>query len=313
MKLLITGGTGTLGKELTKRLHLTQERLVIFSRDEFKQSEMQKTFPEGGVKGLRYFLGDIRDIDRLKLAFKDIEYVIHAAALKRIEQCEYNPSESLQTNVLGSWNVIKAAIECNVKKVIFVSTDKAPNASTMYGASKLMSERLFISANNLGKTRFSCVRYGNVTGSRGSVFDLWNKQASERKPLTITDKRMTRFFWSIEEAGQFVLKRLDEMQGGEIFLPKMQGFSVLELAQKISPNVVETGIRGLEKMHETLLTEEEARSCYELDDHYIIYPESHDWSKNMVQKGVKVPEDFKLTSNKFLTSDLVLKNEGRES
>lgn len=313
LRILITGATGSLGKQLVKKLHLTQERVVAFSRDELKQSEMEKVFPEGGEKGLRYFIGDVRDFERLKKAFSGIEFVIHAAAMKRIESCEYNPVEALKTNVLGSLNVINAAIETGVKKVILVSTDKAPNASTLYGASKLMAERLFVSSNNLGSTRFSVVRYGNVTGSRGSVFDLWQEQKAAGKPLTVTDKRMTRFFWTLEEASQFVLRRLNDMQGGEIFLPKMTGYSVREMAEKISTNIVETGLRGIEKLHETLLTDEEARCTYDCDEYYTIMPEHHEWSKNLTAIGKPVTKDFKYTSQVNVHSDLCLHNEGIES
>lgn len=304
MSILITGGTGTLGKELIRQLQFidAEQRICVFSRDEFKQAELKKIYPEGGAKGLRYFIGDVRDYERLKTAFKGVDTVIHAAAMKRIEVCEYDPQEALLTNTIGSYNVIRAAIENNVSKCIFISTDKAPAASTMYGATKLCAERLFIGSNNLGKTKFSVVRYGNVMGSRGSVKELWEKQVIAGEPITVTDKRMTRFFWTIQEAASFVLHKIDIMQGGEIFLPVMKSYSIYEMAKEISENIIETGIRGIEKLHETLLTEEEVNFCYYMQEqtapieYYTIYPFQHDWCKEIKIKGVKVHKNFTLAS-----------------
>lgn len=299
--ILITGGTGTLGKELLKRSQKFY-KTIVYSRDELKQAQMRTNFPEGGPSGIRYFIGDVRDKKRLLQAMKGVDLVIHAAAMKRIETCEYNPQEAIQTNIIGSQNVCEAAIESGVKKCILVSTDKAPNASTLYGATKLAAERIFIASNNLGTTRFSVVRYGNVIGSRGSVFELWEKQKSENQPITITNNEMTRFFWKIEEAALFVLTMLDVMKGGEIFLPKMKGFKIRELAETFSDNIKEIGLRGIEKMHEILMTEEEARECYDQGWYYIVYPSVHDWCQVIEKKGAKVPDNFSLISKDFKSS-----------
>lgn len=300
INILITGGTGTLGKALVKKLLQNKEvnKIVVLSRDEFKQFEMKKDFPEGGEKGLRYFIGDIRDRDRLIKAFKGIGVVIHTAAMKQIDTCEYNPNECLKTNVIGTQNVIDACIANNVAKAIFISTDKAPNSTTIYGASKLVSERLFINANT-PTNKFSCVRYGNVLGSRGSIIPKWAEMAQEGKTLGVTDFKMTRFFWTIDEASQFIISISSAMEGGEIFLPNMNSYHMLAIAMKIGKgNVEEIGMRGYEKLHEILLTKEEVRNCYENDGCYVIYPFQHDWCNELVKRGNKVKDNFEYISNK---------------
>ena len=298
MNILITGGTGTLGKALVQHLEPHCDRLIVFSRDEYKQYEMKKQFPEGGERGLRYFVGDIKDEERLYWAFKDVDVVIHTAAMKHIDVAEYNPSEVIHNNVLGTLNVARMCAKRKVDKAIFISTDKAPASSTLYGATKLCGERLWISCNNLGSTKFSCVRYGNVIGSRGSVFSKWEELAAKGEPLPITHPEMTRFFWTINEAARFVFLVAEVMKGGELFLPKMKSYKIIDLAKKISDNIKIIGLRGYEKLHETLLCEEEIRNCWEAKDYFIVYPFFHDWAKELYlhHDAIQVPSNFTYTS-----------------
>jgi UDP-N-acetylglucosamine 4,6-dehydratase len=298
MKLFITGGSGTLGHELVRQLHQTADRVVVFSRDEQKHFEMAKEFPEGGEHGLRYMIGDVRDAKRLTQAMKGCDYVIHAAAIKHVPVAEYNPQECMQTNIIGSANVVEACNQVKIQKCIMISTDKAVNPENFYGASKLCMEKIAVASNNLGKCRFSVVRYGNVIGSKGSVLPKWLELYQKGFPLPITDERMTRFWISIKDAARFVLSKFDIMQGGEIFIPKIQSKTMLQLAREYFPDAVieETGIRSGEKLHESLINREDARNCYENDDYYTIYPLFHNWTKDMQKIGKKLPENFTLTS-----------------
>jgi UDP-N-acetylglucosamine 4,6-dehydratase len=276
--VLITGGTGSLGGKLTEvflRNH-PPKKLIIFSRDELKQSEMRQAFPDDRFECMRYFIGDVRDRDRLYRAFDGVDVVIHAAALKQVPTAEYNPLETIRTNVLGAANVIDAAIDCNVSSVIAISTDKAANPINLYGATKLCSDKLFVAGNNyvgVRRTRFAVVRYGNVFGSRGSVVPLYLK-LRETGRLPITDERMTRFWITLDQAANFVLGCLRRMEGGEIFIPKIPSMHILDLARAIGPNChVDTiGIRPGEKLHEVMVPEDEARNSLEFDDFYAILP-----------------------------------------
>jgi UDP-N-acetylglucosamine 4,6-dehydratase len=276
--VLITGGTGSFGKMLTRVL-LEQHpprKLIVFSRDELKQFEMAQTFSEERYPAIRYFIGDVRDRDRLYRAFDGVDVVIHAAALKQVPAAEYNPIEAIRTNVLGAANVIDAAIDRKVKSVIALSTDKAANPINLYGATKLCSDKLFVAGNHYSGahgTRFGVVRYGNVVGSRGSVVPFFLKMR-ETGRLPITDERMTRFWITLEQAVAFVLRCLDRMGGGEIFVPKIPSMRIVDLARAIGVkcqfDVV--GIRPGEKLHEVMITPDDARNCLEFDDHYAILP-----------------------------------------
>ena len=298
MKLFISGGSGTLGLELVRQLYQTAERLVVFSRDEQKHVEMMKTYPDTGEKGIRYMIGDVRDTNRLAQAMRGCEYVIHAAAMKHVHIAEYNPQEASRTNIIGSMNVVDACNMAGVKKCVMVSTDKAVNPENTYGATKLCMEKLAIASNNLGKCRFSVVRYGNVIGSKGSVLPKWEERYRQGLPLQITDLRMTRFWISIEEAAKFILHKLEIMQGGEIFVPNITSKTMLQLAKQHFKDAVieETGIRPGEKLHESLINAEDARNCYRTDDYYTIYPIIHDWTSKIPITGHKLNEDFRLRS-----------------
>jgi UDP-N-acetylglucosamine 4,6-dehydratase len=302
MNILITGGTGTLGRAIVSQLlrdYYNINKIIVLSRGEIAQQEMKNEFPPGRGAGLRYFIGDVRDRDRLNTAFRGVDVVIHAAAIKSVDVSEYNPTEVIETNIGGTINVISAAVKNQVKKAILVSTDKAPYPTTLYGATKFVAERLFINANILNPTIFSCVRYGNVIGSRGSILPKWRALAEKGKPLPITHFGMTRFFWKISEAAKFILTILDHMEGGEIFIPKMKACVVSEMARGISNNLEEIGIRGYEKLHETLITEEELRFAYECVDHFIVYPFQHDWKENLNKKGKLVPKNFSYSSKDY--------------
>ena len=278
-RILITGGTGSFGKRYIKNLlaeYPNIKRLVIFSRDELKQYNMSNRFNEKDYPGIRYFLGDIRDLGRLRMALKGIDYVFHAAALKHVPLCEYNPFEAVKTNIIGSQNVIEASINENVKKVIALSTDKAAAPTSLYGATKLTSDKLFISANNYtGKNdiKFSVVRYGNVFGSRGSVVPTFLKLKSSGF-LPITDKKMTRFNITLSQGVNFVLKSFDKMWGGEIFVPKIPSYRIMDVAKAIAPtatiNII--GVRPGEKIHEEMISKSDSTLCAEFDDHYVILP-----------------------------------------
>ena len=282
--VLITGGTGSFGKKFVEivlaRYH--PQKLIVFSRDELKQFEMREHFSEARYPCLRYFIGDVRDRERLYRAFDGVDYVVHAAALKQVPAAEYNPLEAIKTNVLGAANVIDAAIDRNVKKVIALSTDKAANPINLYGATKLCSDKLFVSANNYSGahgTRFSAVRYGNVVGSRGSVIPFFLKMRATGV-LPITDPRMTRFWITLEQGVGFVLARLDNMQGGEIFVPKIPSMRITDLAQALAPECQTTivGIRPGEKLHEVMVPEDDAHHTVEYDTYYAILPAFHEWS-----------------------------------
>jgi UDP-N-acetylglucosamine 4,6-dehydratase len=275
--ILITGGTGSFGKKYTQTL-LTRykpRRLIIYSRDELKQYEMQQHFNE---PCMRYFLGDVRDADRMKQAMNGVDFVIHAAALKQVPAAEYNPMECIKTNIHGAENVIKAALACNVRKVIALSTDKAANPVNLYGATKLASDKLFVAANNVSgghQTRFSVVRYGNVVGSRGSVVPFFQKLVADgATELPITDEGMTRFWITLQQGVDFVLKNFSRMQGGEIFVPKIPSVRIVDVARAIAPNLPfkHVGIRPGEKLHETMCPRDDSHITLEFEDHFVIKP-----------------------------------------
>lgn len=276
--ILITGGTGSFGHELTRILleHFTPNKIIIFSRDEFKQYNMQHIFPPSKYSCMRYFIGDIRDYSRLKYAFSDIDIIFHAAALKQVPTLEYNPTEAIKTNIYGAENVIRAAIRNNVKKVVAISTDKSVNPVNLYGATKMCFERLFIAANNLSGhdgTQFSVLRYGNVLGSRGSVVPIFMKQR-ESGVLTITDPNMTRFTLTLRDAIYFVLNCYSVMIGGEIFVPKIPSYNIMQLANIIGPNCEKKiiGIRPGEKLHEYMIGNGESYLALDCKEFYIITP-----------------------------------------
>ena len=283
--ILITGGTGTLGKALTRRIlgdYPNVKRLVIFSRDELKQFEMSADFNLSDYPNIRYFLGDMRDLDRLKRALEDIDYVIHAAALKQVPAAEYNPTEFIKTNIIGAQNLIEACIDSNVSGVVALSTDKAAAPINLYGATKLCSDKLFVAANRYTGKRalsFCVVRYGNVMGSRGSVIPFFLKQAKSGT-LTITDKEMTRFNISLEEGVDMVLWALKNSNKGEIFVPKIPSYRITDLAEAIGPNCrrTEIGIRPGEKIHEEMITISDSLSTVDLGGYYAILPSSGDHS-----------------------------------
>jgi UDP-N-acetylglucosamine 4,6-dehydratase len=305
--ILITGGTGSFGKKYTEFLlkNYSPNKIIIYSRDELKQYEMAHVFNE---KCMRYFIGDVRDKDRLKKAMEDVDYVIHAAALKHVPVAEYNPMECIKTNVNGAQNVIECAIENEVEKVIALSTDKAAAPINLYGATKLASDKLFIAANNLvgkRKTRFSVVRYGNVIGSRGSVVPFFVKLIKEgRKKLPITHKDMTRFLITLEQGVKFVLKNFERMQGGEIFVPKISSMKLIDLAKALCPECEfeEIGIRPGEKLHEVMITRDDR--CIEFKDHFVIKPTIQfitpvDYRVNKLgEKGIEKEIGFEYASNK---------------
>ncbi len=304
--ILVTGGTGSFGKKFTEIVlsGYKPRKLIIFSRDELKQFEMRQQFSEERYKCIRYFIGDVRDRDRLYRAFDGVDIVVHAAALKQVPAAEYNPSEAVKTNVLGAMNVIDAAIDRNVKQVIALSTDKATNPINLYGATKLCSDKLFVAANNYSGhhgTRFSIVRYGNVIGSRGSVIPFFLKMR-ETGVLPITDERMTRFWITLEQGVDFVLASLERMRGGEIFVPKIPSMRVTDLARAVAPEceIKIVGIRPGEKLHEVMVPEDDARHTLEYDDHFAILPTFHEWSAEayIAENGGKpCPEGFRYSSD----------------
>jgi UDP-N-acetylglucosamine 4,6-dehydratase len=299
--ILATGGTGSFGKKFTEivlREH-NPKAVRIFSRDELKQMEMRQQFKED--RRLRFFIGDVRDKDRLYRAMNGVDIVIHAAALKQVPSCEYNPIEAVKTNIDGAANVIDAAIDNEVAKVMAISTDKAVHPVNLYGATKLVAEKLFIQGNAYTggrKTKFSCVRYGNVVGSRGSVIPVFLEQKKTGK-ITITDERMTRFWITLEQGVRFVIQCIERMNGGEIFVPKIPSMKVIDLAEVIAPEAEKEiiGIRPGEKIHETLITEEEARHAKEFDDYIVIEPEHPFWDPSNLKDGKPLPDGFRYTSN----------------
>ena len=302
--ILITGGTGSFGKCFTKYAltHYNPKKIIIYSRDEFKQYLMQNEFKEYESK-MRYFIGDVRDKDRLKRSFEGVDYVIHAAALKQVPACEYNPNEAIKTNINGAQNVIDAALDSNVKKVVALSTDKAVNPVNLYGGTKLVSDKLFVAANAYAGNKdisFSIVRYGNVAGSRGSIIPLFNNIIKNGgTELPITDFRMTRFWISLTEGVELVIKALKEAKGGETFISKIPSFKVTDLAEAMLPGCTkkEIGIRPGEKLHEIMVTPEDSFNTYEYDKHFIVYPQVV-WNDRQVPdlSGVKVEEGFSYSS-----------------
>lgn len=301
--ILITGGTGSFGKQFIKTIlkkYKNFEKIIIFSRDELKQHEMRLSGFDS--PRLRYFIGDVRDVDRLRRAMYGVDIVVHTAALKQVPTCEYNPIEAVLTNVVGARNVIEAALDNNVKKVMALSTDKAVNPINLYGATKLVAEKLFIQANAYSGDRyvkFSCVRYGNVIGSRGSVIPIFREQKKSGK-ITVTDPRMTRFWISIEQGVNFVIKCIGTMNGGEVFVPKLPSANIMDLVKTIAPDskVEKIGIRPGEKLHEILISENESYQSVEFSDMFIILPNHPWWSEKILSKGKKVPEGFQYSSDK---------------
>jgi UDP-N-acetylglucosamine 4,6-dehydratase len=301
--ILITGGTGSFGKKFIE-IALScyhPKKLIVFSRDELKQSDMRQEFLKyKNYNLLRFFVGDIRDKERLMRAMNDVDFVIHTAALKQVPSCEYNPFEAVQTNVIGTKNIIECGIDNHVQKVIMLSTDKAVHPVNLYGSTKLTAEKLMIQSNSYvgsHNTRFSCVRYGNVLGSRGSVIPAFRKQAEEGV-LTITDKKMTRFWITLEQAVCFVIFCLENMEGGEVFIPKIPSMKIVDLADVIAPDVPKniTGIRPGEKIHEILLTKQESSHAREFDNYYVIEPLFPFWQS--IDAGARLPANFEYKSNK---------------
>jgi len=302
--VLITGSTGSFGRkfiELMLRQH-PPKKLIVFSRDELKQHEMRQLYPDTDDSPMRYFIGDVRDKERLRRAFQGVDVVIHAAALKQVPTAEYNPLEVIKTNILGAANVIDVAIDCGVRRVIALSSDKAVHPINLYGATKLCADKLFIAAGvyaGARDTRFSVVRYGNVVGSRGSVIPLFLEQRSTGT-LAITDPRMTRFWITLEQAVRFVIRCLELMQGGEIFVPKLPSMRLVDLARAIAPECRHqvVGIRPGEKLHEILLTEDEARRSLEFDDFFVVQPGPllRWWTNRHLNGGRPVPEGFRYSS-----------------
>lgn len=307
--ILITGGTGSFGRTFAKKLLINDEchKVIIFSRDEWKQWEMRESNPIFSHPKIRYFLGDVRDASRLTRAFNEVHYVIHAAALKQVPAAEYNPSEFVKTNIMGAMNIIDQAINCGVEKVIALSTDKAVNPINLYGATKLCSDKLFVAGNAYvgarGFPTFSVVRYGNVSGSRGSVISFWSKLLQEgATSLPITDPRMTRFWITLEQSVDFVMSCLEQARGGEIFIPKIPSMKIVDLAEAIAPGMphVVTGIREGEKLHELMTTVEDARHTLEFESHYVIIPEIYSDKRELLQKKFFKSEEAKKVSENFV-------------
>jgi UDP-N-acetylglucosamine 4,6-dehydratase/5-epimerase len=300
--VLVTGGTGSFGKQFVE-IVLREKRpkkLIIFSRDELKQHDMRQRFSDTGDSPLRYFIGDVRDKDRLYRAFHGVDLVVHAAALKQVPSCEYNPFEAVQTNIIGAKNIIDAAIDCSVKRIIALSTDKAVNPVNLYGATKQVGEKLFVQGNSyagVANTRFSCVRYGNVVGSRGSVIPLFLEQRKSGR-VTVTDKRMTRFWITLEQGVRFVMRCAEQMHGGEVFVPKVPSMRITDLAEAVAPGcrIEPIGIRPGEKVNEVLVAEDEARTTLEFDDMFVITPMFPWWGAERWQDGKSLPEGFRFAS-----------------
>jgi UDP-N-acetylglucosamine 4,6-dehydratase len=299
--VLVTGGTGSFGKKFVEIMlrDYQPQRLVVFSRDELKQHEMRRSGFDH--PSMRYFIGDVRDVERLKRALAGVTVVVHAAALKQVPACEYNPFEAIQTNIMGGRNVTDAAIDQGVRRILALSTDKAVNPINLYGATKLCAEKVFVQANDYGGTqgtRFSCARYGNVVGSHGSVIPVFLEQRRRGK-ITITDPRMTRFWLTLEQGVRFVIRCLEQMHGGEIFVPKIPSMRLMDLAETVAPGcrVEYIGIRPGEKLHEVLISEDESRQTLETEDMYVIQP-SHPWWKSENWVNAKpLPEGFRYSSD----------------
>jgi UDP-N-acetylglucosamine 4,6-dehydratase (inverting) len=303
--ILLTGGTGSFGNKFVEIVlkEYNPQVIRIFSRDEKKQYDMQKRF---SGQSLKFFLGDVRDKSRLDRAMKDVDIVVHAAALKQVPACEYNPIEAIKTNIGGAINVIDTSIDNNIDKILFISSDKAVHPVNLYGATKMVSEKLFVQGNSYVSTynkaegfcKFSCVRYGNVIGSRGSVIPLFQEQ-KETGTITVTDEKMTRFWLRIEDGVRFVIGCLDRMRGGEIFIPKIPSMKMTELANVIAPNakIKIIGIRPGEKIHEVLITEDESRHSREFDNFFVIEPEFPFWNVTKLEGGKVLPEGFRYSSD----------------
>jgi UDP-N-acetylglucosamine 4,6-dehydratase/5-epimerase len=299
--VLVTGGTGSFGRKFAEVMlaEYHPKKLIIFSRDELKQHDMR--IGSFNHPSLRYFIGDVRDVDRLRRAMHGADVVVHAAALKQVPVCEYNPIEAVMTNVMGARNIIEAALDGEVSKVMALSTDKAVNPVNLYGATKLVAEKLFVQGNaysGTSRTRFSCVRYGNVVGSRGSVIPLFIKQRSNGS-ITVTDPRMTRFWITLEQGVRFVIRCIEQMHGGEVFVPKVPSMNIMDLVKAVAPGCAtkEIGIRPGEKVHEVLVSEDEARHTLELEDMYVIEPD-HPWWQVENWEGAKpLPDGFRYTSD----------------
>lgn len=302
--ILITGGTGSFGKRFISHLlkEFSPKKLIVYSRDELKQFEMQQQFD---APCMRYFIGDVRDKHRLKAAMREVDYVVHAAALKQVPAAEYNPNECIKTNIHGAQNVIDAAIESDVRRVIALSTDKAANPVNLYGATKLASDKLFVAANNISGAkgpRFAVVRYGNVVGSRGSVVPFYrNLLAEGKKVLPVTHEEMTRFWITLDQGVEFVIKNFARMQGGEIFVPKIPSIRILDLVEAMSGSrkFEHIGIRPGEKLHEVMVPEEMAHHSIEFDDHYVITPAIKFFDKNVDYLVNKLKEHGKPVADKF--------------
>ena len=304
--ILVTGGTGSFGHQFVSYVleHYEPKKIIIYSRDEYKQFVMQneyKNHPQ--AKKLRFFIGDVRDKERLYRAFDGVDYVVHAAALKQVPSCEYNPMEAVKTNINGAMNIVDAALDCGVKRVVALSTDKAVNPINLYGGTKLVSDKLFIAANAYAGEKdvnFSIVRYGNVAGSRGSVIPFFqNIVANGGTSLPITDYRMTRFWICLEQGVELVIKALSEAKGGETFISKIPSFKITDLAQAILPGceMPEVGIREGEKLHEIMVTREDSMLTYEYDKHFIVYPHFDWWDTNKIRSGgKKVEQGFEYSS-----------------
>jgi len=312
--VLITGGTGSLGKSLVDYFlkETKVRRIAVFSRDELKQHHLRNHFQDD--PRLRWFLGDVRDLERLKRAFHKVDFVIHAAALKQVDTGEYNPMEFIKTNVLGSQNVIDAAIETGIKRVVALSTDKASSPINLYGATKLTADKLFVAANNYSHsygTSFSVVRYGNVMGSRGSVIPFFQDLASQGKPLPITDLRMTRFWISIELAVKFVIDSLEMMTGGELYVPKIPSMKIIDLAHAVAPDakLEEIGMRPGEKLHEEMISADDSRRTVILENRYVVTPVVAEWGYHP-PKGEQMPEGqaYRSDTNDMWMSQTDIKN-----
>jgi UDP-N-acetylglucosamine 4,6-dehydratase/5-epimerase len=320
--ILVTGGTGSFGRTFIKTVlkRFKPRRLIVFSRDELKQHEMRREFPDTGDSPMRYFIGDVRDAQRLHRAFKGVDVVVHAAAMKQVPACEYNPFEAVQTNILGAKNVIDAAIDQEVSRVLAISTDKAVNPVNLYGATKLCAEKMFVQANAYAgaqDTRFAVCRYGNVIGSRGSVIPMLIDQRRAGK-VTVTDARMTRFWITLEQGVEFVLNCLRQMHGGETFVPKIPSMSIIDVARTMAPDcdVEYIGVRPGEKLHEVLISEDEAQNTVEQDDMYIVKP-AHEWWSGSNWSGAKsVPPGFLYRSDtnpQWLAAEQLLELVGQRS
>jgi len=301
--VLITGGTGSFGRKFTDIVlrDYRPKKLIIFSRDELKQHDMRQVYPDTYGSPVRYFIGDVRDRERLHRAFRGVDIIVHAAALKQVPACEYNPFEAVQTNIIGAKHVIDAAIDQRVERVMVISSDKAVNPVNLYGATKLCAEKMFIQANAYsggGNPRFSCARYGNVVGSRGSVVPVFMEQRKTGK-ITITDPRMTRFWITLEQGVRFVLKCIERMHGGEVFVPWIPSMNMMELAKAIAPDcqIEYIGIRPGEKLHEVLVSEDEGRQAVELEDMFIVRPLHPWWKSENWSEAKPVPDGFRFSSD----------------